>query len=208
MAKSLNKYSLWLYGCILASAEQYQYLPCVYEKFFILLTLLAPINNLLNESSKKPSWLKVALDALECLIARQETFNEHVLELDALRECIELLFKVSIYASVESRRRASSNLLKSIFAKFNRTGRFEFLRMFLARHLKTAHRDGAESDDYICSFLVYLFKEELNECFAKQERFYFDGSRCFTTLFNMLFKDADLIKCNHFRYFEQKPLKL
>lgn len=188
---SLYEYSLSLYACLIVSPSQFGLIPCVYEKFYIYRTLLTPINHLLS-ASNKPRYIEIALECLTTLLEVQETgpWNETVLELDLIAESVELLLKVSVYSQEEKLRRLSGRVLKSLFSKLNRLGRFEYLRTFLNRHLPDLGID--QSADYICSYLVYLLKEEINECFNRHDEFYYSNNRYFSTLFNMIFNNSKL----------------
>lgn len=185
----MSKDALCLYACHMVSPNEYGWLPCVYDKFFVLRTLLAAIDHMLsnNNSNKR---LETGLESLWWLVERQEaaSWPHDVLELDSIGQTVELLFKVSVYAQVEKQRRLGGRVLDRFFKTFNRRGRFEFLRTFLDRHL--FDRGDHAGANFICSYLIHLFKEELNECFSRQDPFYYRNQRFFSTLFNILFKNS------------------
>lgn len=187
----MHEYSLSLYACLLVSPDQYPTIPCVYEKFYVFRTILGPINHLLAVSNKN-SYLKSGLEGLTWVLGRQDpgSWPHDSLELVILPETVELLLKISVFCQEDGLRRLGGQLLRMFFSKFERRGRFDFLKNFLSRYLDDADR-GDQSADYVCSYLIYLFKEEMNECFSKQDGFYFNN-RNFTDMFNIIFNKSRL----------------
>jgi hypothetical protein len=163
-------------------------IPLVYEKLFVFLALLKPINRLLSQASDQVC-LKKGLALLSTWLPRQtsESFvAEHLLELEHVTNSLELLFRVSIYASDPLVRRQSTECLRVYFLKFPRAGRYEFLKFYLHKPVD----DSAQSNMYKTAYLIYLFKEELNECFTHNDGFYFGGGEHFKSLFNLIFNSS------------------
>lgn len=168
----------------------YENIPLVYEKFHIFQTFLSSLNRLLNVANDNLC-LRRGIELLNSLLnslSSQLKFGDYILDDDRLIETIELLFKVSVYATSKQTRKQSTESLKALYVKFDRRGRCEFLKYFLnSRRNQTEDK----SADYVISYLIYLCKEELHECFSVNEPFYLDNNGSnFGQLFNLIFNSS------------------
>jgi len=148
-------------------------IPLVYEKSYVLLTFLTPVLRLLEKFNNNDLLQTRCFDTLTFLITILDfkSITEIFLETGTVFDALLMLFKIAIYNVKEAIRRTAITLIKTIFAKLNRKARFTFIKLFWKQ---------SDLDDtmriYLRSFLVYLFKEEINECFNENDQFYFTDS--------------------------------
>jgi hypothetical protein len=188
--------------------------PNIYTHLFVFQTFLPILMRLLafNDQSAESINLFKGLEALNLILNRIENASlcEDLLTCDYIMEFCDLLLKISVYSLDEQVRKNYGLLLKLFFKKMNRQARFAFIKDFLNKN--------SNSDDtfciYVCSFLMYLFKEELNECLSnKDDQFYSSQKSNFAYMFKLIFKldqgektdlvhqSTKLIAClNLFRY--------
>jgi hypothetical protein len=144
-------------------------LPVVYEAFYELRVLLPVLNDLINQT-RSQFGVEKALFIYAIILNRipVKSLDESVLmDINDLIESIQLLFKVTVFAEHENTRKQAVDVLKLYFNRFNRQGRYAFINYFISDNLKNE-----SLNNYVTSFLVYLFKEELNECLTNNELFY------------------------------------
>jgi hypothetical protein len=134
--------------------------------------LLLPSSNNNDQDGSHSIQLIKGLWTAEKLLRRLDDLSlpRDVLTLDAMSELTESLFKISVYATHEPARKQSSALLKLLFAKLDRPARFDFINIFANQHGSNNNND--TGNIYIQSFLIYLFKEEVNECISCNDSFY------------------------------------
>jgi hypothetical protein len=156
-------------------------IPLVYEKSHIFFTFVRPIQRLLEKLGTNNLLQMRCFDALNFLISSLDlkSIPESFLEIGAVFDILMLLFKIAIYNTKETVRKTAINLIKSFFFKLNRKARLNFIKMFWKQ---------SDLDEtmriYLRSFLVYLFKEEINDCFNEHDQFYFTDSFRTTSHFN------------------------
>jgi len=104
-------------------------------------------------------------------------------EIRIIAESIDALFRLVIYSTFEQIRKKSLQIVEKYFKCLNREARYEFLKHFL--HVYSSDQT---LNNYLVAYLIYLFKEELNECFNSDESFYFTPSQnnCFKSLFDLI----------------------
>lgn len=82
-------------------------------------------------------------------------------------QTFQLLFRVSTYSTKESLRKKTVDTLKAFFNKFTRLGRFTVLNYYLHDNFKDQ-----TLNNYVSSYLIYLFKEEVANTLDQNEAFY------------------------------------
>lgn len=142
--------------------------PKIYNHFFMFQSFIPIINFMLSNPSNESSLAK-GLHVLKFYLSKLESksLEGNLLELNSLVQTFQLLFRVSTYSTKETIRKEAVDNLRAFFHKFNRQGRYEILNYFLNDNLKDQ-----TLNNYISSFLVYLFKEEVAETLDNNEAFY------------------------------------
>lgn len=175
------------------SNNKFCYLPQVYSHYYVFRTFLPHTSQLLvnDESEKNVIYLEKGLTTSELLVGRIRDLSLESAELndDNMSSFIDLLFKISVYSTRELIRKRSGNLLKLIFRKFTRPVRCEFLVNYYNMHLNFSDT----ANIYIVSFLIYLLKEELNECLNMSDSFYTSSGQ-FAKLFKLIFHLSNDVK--------------
>ncbi len=103
------------------------------------------------------------------------------MELQAVVQTFQLLFRVSTYSTLEDLRKAGVEALKTFFYKFDRHGRYTILSYYLYDNTKDT-----TLNNYVSSYLIYLFKEEVANTLDLDEDFY--KSANFTRIFRLTVK--------------------
>jgi len=103
------------------------------------------------------------------------------MEIQAVVQTFQLLFRVATYSTKESLRTTGVDALKSFFYKFDRQGRYTILNYYLYDNAKDT-----TLNNYVSSYLIYLFKEEVASTLDSNEQFY----KCanFTRIFKLVVK--------------------
>lgn len=142
--------------------------PLIYSGFYQLRVFSPIVNDLINQTKNQYA-LEKSLIILSIILNKVESksLDGNILELDDLVELVQLLFKVAVFSEFESVRKQALDVLKLFFDRFNRMGRYWFLIYFLNDNSKNE-----TLNNYASSYLVYLFKEELNECLSSNDPFY------------------------------------
>lgn len=156
--------------------------PRVYSDLFLLKSFIPIVNFMLSQPTNERA-LEKGLNALEFFLKKIEPFSLEgdLLELMSVVQTFQLLFRVTTYSSKESLRKHSVDTLKAFFEKFDRKGRYTVLTYFL-------HDNSNDQtlNNYVSSYLVYLFKEEVGTTLDQNEDFY--KSANFQRVFNLIVK--------------------
>lgn len=163
-------------------------LPLVYENFYLLKTLLPFSLRLLMADQSQVNLIDMGLFTIDYFLTRinVKTLEAPVLaDIQIIIESLDVLFRLIIYSTFETIRKKSLQIVEKYFKCLNREARYEFLKHFL-----NVYSSDETLNNYLVAYLIYLFKEELNECFDQNEAFYF------STSINPHFKSLfDLIVC-------------
>jgi hypothetical protein len=149
-------------------------LPLVYESFYLLKTLLPISLRLLMADQSKVNLVSMGLFTIDYFLTRinVKTLEAPVLaDIQIVTESLDVLFRLVIYSTFESIRKKSLQIVEKYFKCLNREARYEFLKHFL-----NVYSRDETLNNYLVAYLIYLFKEELNECFDHNEEFYFSTS--------------------------------
>lgn len=157
--------------------------PLVFDNFFLLQKFLPLTQSLLIDSNNKPA-LRNGLEILEYLLKKIELYSltDEMLEIEDILESIDILIKISVYCKYEAIRKQAGMILKNYFEKFNRKSRFEFIKYFLNKNVK--FNDAI--NNFVVSWLIFLFKQELFECFNQEDTFYSESTGNFRYLFEKM----------------------
>lgn len=173
---------------LIGSSElRFNHLPMVYTHFYMLLKLVPSVIRFLSMTSSEVCLAK-GLFVCDFYMTKidSNSLESGILEINSLIELVEVLFKTIIYSNFETIRKQTIKTARLFFNCLNRQGRFEFLKYFLNNY----HSDET-MNNYLSSYLVYLFKEEVNDCFSKNDSFYFcksesDSNKNFNQLFSLI----------------------
>merc|ERR1712127_955530 len=130
--------------------------------------------------------LEKGIHALDYFLGKIEamSLNGDLLELVAVVQTFQLLFRVTTYSTKENIRKTSVETLKSFFRKFDRQGRYTILNYYLYDNTKDS-----TMNNYVSSYLIYLFKEEVATSLDENEIFYKSISNAnFHRLFRLIVK--------------------
>ena len=168
------------------------YLPMVYNSFYLMNILYPMLSRLFSPTVQ--NLVPRALCTLNCLLSKIEDFSlkHEILELNAVTNYIQLLFRVVVYSDLELNRKNGVETLKTYFHKLNRSGRFWFINYFLL-----SNEQDETLNNFVSSYLIYLFKEEVNESLNTEDGFYLAETFNFKRLFTLsirLKKGGDIVR--------------
>ena len=158
----------------------------VYERFFLFRSFVPLINNLLNQPQdencleKGVKMINSFMDTIEV-----NSIDGNVLEIYPIVQSFQLLFRVAVYATKESLRQLGVSTLRNYFEHFDRRGRYTVLNYFL-----NDNSQDQTLNNYVSSYLVYLFKEEVSASLDLNETFYVQSNTNsnFKRLFRLIVK--------------------
>ena len=143
-------------------------LPSVYAGFYELRCLSPILEDYLNQTQNQLALEKVLLTFTKVLNRiPSKSLQRDTFEFLPIVETLQTLFKITVFSQFECVRKQTVNVLRSYFERFDRTGRHWFLHYFLHDNCTNE-----SLNNYVSSFLIYLFKEEVNECLSTNETFY------------------------------------
>jgi hypothetical protein len=165
--------------------------PMVYEHFYLLKCLL-PISLRLLLINDQICYTHMGLFTIDYFLARINVRTLDAMcigEIKIVAESMDALFRLVIYSTFEAIRKKSLQTVETYFKRLNREARYEFLKHFL-----NVYSGDQTLNNYLVAYLIYLFKEELNECFTQSDEFYFlSNTNRFKSLFDLIvvLKDND-----------------
>jgi hypothetical protein len=158
--------------------------PLVYDNFYLLKNLL-PISLRLLLVNEQICYTHMGLFTIDYFIARIniKTLDAMCIgEIKIVAESMDALFRLVIYSTFETIRKKSLQTVETYFKRLNREARYEFLKHFL-----NVYSGDQTLNNYLVAYLIYLFKEELNECFTQSDEFYFvSNTNRFKSLFDLI----------------------
>jgi hypothetical protein len=113
-----------------------------------------------------------------------EMLNDDYINNEKYVSFMDLLFNQLIYCNIDQIRKNLLSLFNKIFRRFGRVGRFKFLAYYLNKS-----KTKSTTNNYISSYLIWLFKEEINECFNENNLDFYqiNSNLNFKRLFNLVF---------------------
>lgn len=165
--------------------------PQIYNDLFMLKSFLPIINFMLSQPTNEHC-LNKGIHALDYYLKKIEPMQlqEDLLELQSVAQTFQLLFRVTTYSSKEDLRKSAVDALKAFFHKFDRQGRYTVLKYFIYDNAKDT-----TLNNYVSSYLIYLFKEEVASGLDLDEDFYKKASTAnFKRLFRLIVKMKNGIK--------------
>lgn len=143
-------------------------LPSVYTGFYELRCLSPLLEDYLNQTQNQMALEKALLTFTKILNRIPlKSLERETFEILPIVETLQTLFKITVFSQFESVRKQTVTVLRLYFERFDRTGRHWFLHYFLHDNYTNE-----SLNNYVSSFLIYLFKEEVNECLSTNEPFY------------------------------------
>jgi hypothetical protein len=156
--------------------------PAVYDPFYLLTFFIPITERLLNEPAIE-SHLNKGLTTLINFINRIEdaSLESTLYEIKEIDQLIQLLFKMMVLSHYESIRKQSNSVFKSLYKKFDRSAHFYFVKYYY-NHFKYDET----MNNYVSAYLIYLFKEELNECFNNDHDYIVKNKLVLKKIFNLI----------------------
>jgi hypothetical protein len=143
-------------------------LPLVYNNFYLFQMATSSIITLLSQAGYDSS-LSKGIYLFHLLVSRfgVETLNGNILELDSIVNLVKSIIQVMVHCGNEVLRKSATNCFNHFFKTFNKEGRIRFVYYFIQLFYDRSNETNTNEslNNYATSYLIYLFKEEINERF-------------------------------------------